>query len=226
MHNIWQDLRYGARMLLRNPAVSAVAVVTLALGIGANTATFSIVNAVLLRPLPYQNPDRLASLWTNVPEQGRRPITPGNFVDWKNQNTVFEDVAAFNPSTVTLTGDGEPVQMMGANTSAGYFAVVGVEPMLGRAFLPEEYAPGKNQIVILGNAFWRSHFGGDRTIINKSITLDGRSFTVTGVMPPGIYPLWPTTEGRISFDESHQQFWLPMAYNSRRAYNQSCDAIA
>jgi predicted permease len=199
--------------------------VTLALGIGANTATFSIVNAVLLRPLPYQNPDRLASLWTNVPEQGRRPITPGNFVDWKNQNTVFEDVAAFNPSTVTLTGDGEPVQMMGANTSAGYFAVVGVEPMLGRAFLPEEYAPGKNQIVILGNAFWRSHFGGDRTIINKSITLDGRSFTVTGVMPPGIYPLWPTTEGRISFDESHQQFWLPMAYNSRWASNRTVHAL-
>lgn len=225
MHTYWQDLRYGARMLLRNPAVSVVAVVTLALGIGANTATFSIVNAVMLRPLPYQNPDRLVSLWTNVPEHGRRPITPGNFVDWKNQNTIFEDMAAFSSSTVTLTGDGEPVQMMGANTSAGYFAVVGVEPMIGRSFLPEEYQPGKNQVVILGNAFWRSHYGGDRTIINKTITLDGRSFTVTGVMPPGIYPLWPTTEGRISFDESHQQFWLPMAYNSRWAANRTAHAL-
>lgn len=225
MHTYWQDLRYGARMLLRNPAVSAVAVVTLALGIGANTATFSIVNAVMLRPLPYQNPDRLVSLWTNVPEHGRRPITPGNFVDWKNQNTVFENMAAFSPSTVTLTGDGEPVQMMGANTSAGYFAVVGVEPMIGRLFLPEEYAPGKNQMVILGNAFWRSHYGGDRTIINQTITLDGRSFTVTGVMPPGIYPVWPTTEGRISFDENHQQFWLPMAYNSRWAANRTAHAL-
>jgi predicted permease len=225
MHTYWQDLRYGARMLLRNPAVSAVAVVTLALGIGANTATFSIVNAVMLRPLPYQNPDRLVSLWTNVPEHGRRPITPGNFVDWKNQNTVFEDIAAFSSSTVTLTGDGEPVQMMGANTSAGYFAVVGVEPMIGRLFHPEEYAPGKNQVVILGNAFWRSHYGGDRTIIDKTITLDGRSFTVTGVMPPGIYPVWPTTEGRISFDESHQQFWLPMAYNSRWAANRTAHAL-
>jgi len=212
-------------MLLRNPAVSAVAVVTLALGIGANTATFSIVNAVMLRPLPYQNPDRLLSLWTNVPEHGRRPITPGNFVDWKNQNTVFENMAAFSSSTVTLTGDGEPVQMMGANTSAGYFAVVGVEPMIGRLFHPEEYAPGKNQVVILGNAFWRSHYGGDRTIIDKTITLDGRSFTVTGVMPPGIYPVWPTTEGRISFDESHQQFWLPMAYNSRWAANRTAHAL-
>ena len=225
MHTYWQDLRYGARMLLRNPAVSAVAVVTLALGIGANTATFSIVNAVMLRPLPYQNPDRLVSLWTNVPEHGRWPITSGNFVDWKNQNTVFEDIAAFSPSTVTLTGDGEPVQMMGANTSAGYFAVVGVEPMIGRLFHPEEYAPGKNQVVILGNAFWRSHYGGDRTIINKTITLDGRSFTVTGVMPPGIYPVWPTTEGRISFDESHQQFWLPLAYNSRWAANRTAHAL-
>jgi putative ABC transport system permease protein len=212
-------------MLLRNPAVSAVAVVTLALGIGANTATFSIVNAVMLRPLPYQNPDRLVSLWTNVPEHGRRPITPGNFVDWKNQNTVFENMAAFSSSTVTLTGDGEPVQMMGANTSAGYFAVVGVEPMIGRLFHPEEYAPGKNQVVILGNAFWRSHYGGDRTIIDKTITLDGRSFTVAGVMPPGIYPLWPTTEGRISFDETHQQFWLPMAYNSRWAANRTAHAL-
>jgi len=225
MHTYWQDLRYGARMLLKNPAVSAIAVVTLALGIGANTATFSIVNAVMLRSLPYQNPDRLVSLWTNVPEHGRQPITPGNFVDWKNQNTVFEDIAAFSSSTVTLTGDGEPVQMMGANTSAGYFAVVGVEPVIGRLFHPEEYAPGKNQVVILGNAFWRSHYGGDRTIIDKTITLDGRSFTVTGVMPPGIYPLWPTTEGRISFDESHQQFWLPMAYNSRWAANRTVHAL-
>ena len=225
MQTYWQDLRYGARMLLKNPVVSVVAVVTLALGIGANTATFSIVNAVMLRPLPYQNPDRLVSLWTNVPEHGRRPITPGNFVDWKNQNTVFENMAAFSSSTVTLTGDGEPVQMMGANTSAGYFAVVGVEPMIGRLFHPEEYAPGKNQVVILGNAFWRSHYGGDRTIIDKTITLDGRSFTVTGVMPPGIYPVWPTTEGRISFDESHQQFWLPMAYNSRWAANRTVHAL-
>ena len=225
MYTYWQDLSYGARMLLRNPAVSAVAVVTLALGIGANTATFSIVNAVMLRPLPYQNPDRLVSLWTNVPQHGRRPITPGNFVDSKNQNTVFENMAAFSSSTMTLTGDGEPVQMMGANTSAGYFAVVGVEPMIGRLFHPEEYAPGKNQVVILGNAFWRSHYGGDPKIIDKTITLDGRSFTVAGVMPPGIYPLWPTTEGRISFDESHQQFWLPMAYNSRWAANRTAHAL-
>ncbi len=212
-------------MLLKNPAVSAVAVLTLALGIGANTATFSIVNAVMLRPLPYQNPDRLVSLWTNIPEHGRSPNTPGNFLDWKNQTTVFESVAAFNSSTVTLTGDGEPAQMMGANTSAGYFAVVGVEPMIGRSFLPEEYEGGKNDVVILGNAFWRSHYGSDRTIINKTITLDGLSYTVVGVMPPGIYPVWPTTDGHISFDENQQQFWLPMAYTSRWAANRTAHVL-
>lgn len=225
MHTYWQDLRYGARMLLKNPAVSAVAVVTLALGIGANTATFSIVNAVVLRPLPYQNPDRLVSLWTNVPEYGRRPNTPGNFFGLKNQNTVFENMAAFMPGTMTLTGDGEPAQMMGAMTSAGYFAVVGVEPMIGRSFLPEEYEPGKNFVVILGNAFWRSYYGGDRKIINKTIRLDGLSFTVIGVMPPGIYPVWPTPDGRISFDENQQQFWWPMAYNSRFAANRTAHVL-
>src|SRR6266478_3379749 len=161
MKTIWQDLRYGARMLLKHPGVTAVAVITLALGIGANTAIFSVVNAVMLRPLPYRNPDRLVSLWANVPEHGRWRATPANFLDWKKQNTSFEDLAAYGSSTMTLTGDGEPEQLMGANTSAGYFAVVGVEPMLGRSFLPEEYEPGKNQVVILGHAFWQRRYGAD-----------------------------------------------------------------
>jgi predicted permease len=225
MQTLWQDLRYGARMLLKNPAVSAVAIVTLALGIGANTATFSIVNAVMLRSLPYKNPDRLVSLWTNVPEHGRWRTTPADFLDWKKQNTVFEDVSAFISSTVTVTGDGEPEQMRGASASAGYFAVVGVEPMIGRSFLPEEYEPGKNQVVILGHALWQSRYGADRTIVNKAITLDGRRYTVTGVMPPGIYPVWPTLSGHISFDENQQQFWLPMAYNSRWAADRTAHVL-
>jgi hypothetical protein len=104
MHTLWQDLRYGTRMLLKNPGVTAIAVLTLALGIGANTAIFSVVNAVMLRPLPYKDPDRLVSLWANVPEHGRWRVTPANFLDWKNQNTVFEDVAAFGAATMTLTG--------------------------------------------------------------------------------------------------------------------------
>ncbi len=214
MHNLWQDLRYGARMLLKNPGVSAIAILTLALGIGANTAIFSVVNAVMLRPLPYKNPDRLVSLWANVPEHGRWRTTPANFFDWKKQNTVFEDMAAFGAWTMTLTGDGEPEQMLGTLAGAGYFSVVGVEPMLGRSFLPEEYEPGKGQVVILAHAFWQRRFGGDQKIINKAITLNGTSYTVTGVMPPGIYPVWPTTSGQISFDQSQQQFWTPMSQRS------------
>ncbi|MCM3901009.1 MAG: ABC transporter permease [Pyrinomonadaceae bacterium] len=217
MNTLLQDLRYGARMLIKNPGVTAVAVVTLALGIGANTAIFSVVNAVMLRPLPYRNPDRLVSLWERVPEYGRWRVTPANFLDWKTQSTSFEEMAAFGASTMTLTGGGEPEQMLGTRASAGYFAVVGVEPILGRSFLAEEHEPGKGQVVILGHAFWQRRFGGDPNIINKTITLDGTSYTVTGVMPPGLYPVWPTTSGRISFNQDEQQFWTPMSFSAKWA---------
>ena len=217
MGTLWQDLRYGARMLLKNPGVTAVAVLTLALGIGANTAIFSVVNSVMLRPLPYKNPDRVVAVWENVPEHGRWRVTPANFLDWKKQSTVFEDMAAYGGSTLTLTGAGEPEQMLGTRAGAGYFAVVGVEPMLGRSFVEEEYEPGKNQVVILSHGFWQRRFGGDPKIINKAITLDGSSYTVTGVMPPGIYPVSPTISGRISFDQNAQQYWTPMSFTAQWA---------
>jgi putative ABC transport system permease protein len=217
MHTLWQDLRYGVRMLLKHPGVTAIAVITLALGIGANTAIFSIVNAVMLRPLPYKDPDRLVSLWATLPEHTHSRVTPANFLDWKKQNTTFEDMAAFGGSTMTLTGDGEPEQLLGARAGAGYFSVVGVEPMLGRSFLPEEYEPGKGQVAILGHAFWQRRYGGDRGVISKTITLDGHPYTVTGVMPPGVYPAWPTTSGKISFDQNQEQFWTPMSFSAQWA---------
>jgi len=204
-------------MLLKHPGVTTLAVLTLVLGIGANTAIFSVVNAVVLRPLPYNNPDRLVSLWENVPERGRWRVTPANFLDWKKQNTLFEDMAAFGAGTMTLTGGGEPEQLLGTRASAGYFGVVGVAPVLGRSFVPEEFEPGKGRAVILGHAFWQRRFGGDPGIINQAITLDGNSYTVTGVMPPGIYPVWPTTSGHISFNENEQQFWVPMAFTAQWA---------
>ena len=217
MLTLWQDLRFGARMLLKHPGVTTLAVLTLALGIGANTAIFSVVNAVVLRPLPYNNPDRLVSLWEKVPERGRWRVTPANFLDWKKQNTLFEDMAAFGAGTMTLTGGGEPEQLLGTRASAGYFGVVGVAPVLGRSFVAEEFEPGKGRAVILGHAFWQRRFGGDPGIINQAITLDGNSYTVTGVMPPGIYPVWPTTSGHISFNENEQQFWVPMAFTAQWA---------
>ena len=217
MGTLWQDFRYGARMLLKHPGVTLIAVMTLALGIGANTAIFSVVNAVILRPLPYKNPERLVSLWENVPQHGRSRVTPADFFDWKKQSTTFEDMAAFGFSTMTLTGGGEPEQLLGTRAGSGYFSVVGVEPILGRSFLAEEYEPGKGQAVILGHSFWQRRYGGDQKIINQAITLDGASYTVVGVMPAGIFPVWPSASARISFNENEQQFWTPMSFSAQWA---------
>src|ERR1043165_7345093 len=217
MNTLLQDLKYGIRMLLKHPLVAAIAVITLALGIGANTAIFSVVNAVLLNPLPYRQPDRLVALWSNVPGHGRWRNSPANFFDWKKQNTVFEDVVAFGASTMTLTGAGDPEQLIGGRVSSGYFSVVGVDPMLGRAFLTEEYETGKGQVIILSYNFWQHRFGGDKNIINRTLTLDGDNYTVVGVMPAGIYPVWPTTSGHITFDEQQQQFWTPMSFTAEWA---------
>jgi putative ABC transport system permease protein len=225
MNTLWQDLTYGIRMLLKHPGVTMIAVLTLALGIGANTAIFSVVNAVLLNPLPYREPDRLVSLWERVPSHGRWRASPANFFDWKKQNTVFEDVVAFGQTSVTLTGEGEPEQLVGTRVSSGYFAVVGVEPFLGRSFTPEEHEPGKGQVVILGHAFWQRRYGGDRNILNRSVTLDGAVYTVVGVMPPGIYPVSPTTSGRITFDEQQQNLWVPMSFTAKWAAARSAHVL-
>src|SRR6185503_1751201 len=155
METLLKDLRYGGRMLTKNPGVSLIAVLTLALGIGANTAIFSVVSAVLLNPLPYKDPDRLVSLWENVPEHGRWRAAPANFLDWKKQNTVFTDVAAYGGATATLTGDGDPEQLAGTGVSPGYFEVVGVQPELGRVFQPEEYQLGKDRVVLLSHSLWQ-----------------------------------------------------------------------
>jgi putative ABC transport system permease protein len=225
MKTIWQDLRYGARMLLKNPGVTAIAVITLALGIGANTAIFSVLNTVMLRPLPYQSPDRLVSLWAKTPDHGRWRTTPANFLDWKKQNTSFAELAAFSASTMTLTGAGEPEQLMGTRAGAGYFPVVGVEPLLGRAFLAEEYQAGKGRVVLLGHAFWQRRFGGNAGVINQAILLDGSTYTVVGVMPAGIYPAWPTTSGRLSFDQNQQQYWVPLAFSAEAAARRSSHVL-
>ena len=225
MNSLLQDLQYGVRMLLKHPGVTAVAVLTLALGIGANTAIFSVVNAVLLNPLPYKEPDRLVSLWESVPGHGRWRASPANFFDWKKQNTVFEDVAAFGGASLTLTGDGEPEQVVGARVSSGYFAVVGIEPAFGRAFAPEEYEPGKGQVVILGHGLWQRRYGGVRNVLNRNLTLDGANYTVIGVMPAGIYPVRPATPGHLTFDEKQQDFLIPMSFTARWAAARSAHVL-
>ena len=220
-----QSITYAFRMLMKNPGVSLVAVITLALGIGANTAIFSVVNGVLLRPLPYKNPDRVVALWENVPTYGRWRASPANFFDWKSQSTLFEGMAAYGGSAATLTGQGDPEQLLGTSVSAGYFNVVGVQPEIGRGFLEEEHQTGKGQVVVLSDELWRRRFGNDPAAINTSIILDGKAYTIVGVMGPGLYPVRPTTSGRIDFDEQQQQYWLPMSFTAQWAAARSAHVL-
>ena len=225
MRTLIRDLRFGARMLTKSPGFALVAVTTLALGIGANTAIFSVVNAVLLRPLDYREPGRVVALWESVPAQGGRwRVTPANFFDWKRQSQVFEEVAAFGASTLNLTGAGEPAQLSGSRVSEGYFAALGVSPALGRAFTPEEYEPGRGQVVILGHALWRGRFGSDPNVLGKTIRLDGNAYTVVGVMDAGVYPTWPTTS-KISFDAGRQEYLVPMSFSPAWASNRNSHVL-
>lgn len=212
MINLLKDLRHGARMLAKNPAFTSVSVITLSVGIGANTAIFSIVNSVLLKRLQYRDPERVVALWTTVRanNNARSRVTPANYLDWREHNTVFDDVAAFGSAALNLTGSGEPEQLRGASVTAEYFAVLGIQPMLGRDFTPDESEPGSSRVLVLSYGLWRDRFGGDRDILGKTITLDDAGYTVVGVMPAAIYPTWPATTGRISFQANQHQFWVPM----------------
>jgi putative ABC transport system permease protein len=201
----WKDLRYGARMLVKNPGFTVVAVITLALGIGANTAIFSVVNAVLLRPLDYEDPDRLVIILENNWQKGwtRFTVAPGNFAEWREQNQVFEQMAAFTGSSFTLVGEGDPEQLQGTRVSANLFALLGVKPALGRDFLPEEDRPGGERVVIVSHGLWQRRFGADPGLVGKPLTLNGHSYTVVGVMPAG-----------FRFPNSRTELWVPVAFSA------------
>jgi len=186
MQTLWQDLRYGARMLLRKPGFTLIAIITLALGIGANTAIFSVVNAVLLRPLPYEESERLVVLYETNPQQGRDEMSVSypNFADWRAQSQSFEQLAACLYGGMILTGKDEPARLQVVAVSADFFAMLRVKPLRGRIFLPEEDKVEGAPVVVLSHALWQSRFGGDEGLIGRQITLDGKSRTVIGVMPP------------------------------------------
>jgi putative ABC transport system permease protein len=194
MDSLLQDLRYAVRVLLKKPGFTALSVIALALGIGANSAIFSVVNAVLLRSLPYDDPERLVMVWGTMPQTDRASVSPADFIDYQEQNRVFEQVAAFNAAGFTLTGAEEPEQIRGARVSSGFFSVLGVRPTAGRAFHAEDDKPGAARVVVLGQKLWHRRFNSDQNIIGRNITLNGQSFTVIGIMPaefqftvPGIF---------------------------------------
>jgi putative ABC transport system permease protein len=206
--DIIQDVRYGARILFKNPSFTFIAVLALALGIGANTAIFTVVNAVLLRPLPYNDPARLMTVWEDASKIGfpHNTPSPANFIDWRDQNQLFEGMAALHRQTFNLTGDGEPERIDGRRVSTNLFALLGVDPQLGRVFLAEEDQPGSNRVVILSNRLWHRRFAADKLIVGKTLSLNGEPYTVVGVMPQ-----------RFEFPTREDELWVPIAFDSEEA---------
>ncbi len=185
MPSIIQDIRYALRGLRKQPGFTAVALLTLALGIGANTAIFSVLQAVLLSPLPFGEPERLVQVWETRVEKGwnRASLTHANFWDFKDQNGAFEDLGSFQGTSLNLTGDGFPVRLDAARVSAGFFRVLRVQPLLGRTFLPDESQPGAENVALVSDGLWRVRFGSDPDIVGTAVTLDGESYTIVGVIP-------------------------------------------
>jgi predicted permease len=219
METLFQDLRYGARMLLKKPGFTLIAVITLALGIGANTAIFSVVNSLLLRPLPYQNAERLAIIWTHSPgaNVAQDWPSPGQFSTIKSPDSVFEELALAQGSNVILTGQGEPERLGVLRTSSAVFSLLGAQPALGRIFLPEEDAPGKPLAAILSHSYWQRRFGGDENVLGKALTLNGTSYTVVGVMPADFslgYEVMPTV-GAVA----QAEMLLPLPLSPERMSN-------
>jgi putative ABC transport system permease protein len=201
VNELLQDLRYGVRTLRKSPGFATVAILTLAIGIGANTAIFSFVNGVMLKPLPYAEPERIVRVLEKPPGGGRNGISTLNYLDWQKDNTVFEYMAAQTGGSVTLTGTEEPVQLRGSRVSSHYFDIFGIKAALGRTFAADEDQLGKDRVAVLSYALWNSRFGSDPNILGRTITLDGLPHTVIGVLPAG-----------GAFDRAFAQIWRPLAF--------------
>ena len=208
--DVIQDVRYALRMFSRNPAFTAIAVIALALGIGANTAIFSVVDAILLRPLPYKNPEQLVMVWENATHLGfpKNTPSPANFIDWQKQNTVFEGMAAFAERSFNLTGVGEPERLDGRRVSANLFELLGVRPIIGRTLVAEEDKPG-TKVAILSESLWNRRFGGDPAVVGRAITLNNESYTVVGVIRSSV---------RLpAYGKWRDQVWVPLAFPAEEA---------
>jgi len=221
-HDMWtfktfeeflQDLRHSARLLRYKPTFTAVAILTLAVGIGSSTAVFSIVNSALLRALPYRQEQRVVMIWETKPREGRdhNVVSPANFIYWKEHSTAFEQMAAFFDDTSTLTEGGDPEEIPSQGISTNFFSLLGISPILGRDFSSDEGKPGHNHEVLLSYGLWKRRFGADRSVVGKVIRLDGESFLVVGVMPPGITLFSP--QGSLTGKAA--QLWWPYGWKEQ-----------
>src|SRR6476660_201996 len=186
MESLLNDFRFGVRMLRKAPGFTTVAVLVLALGIGANTAIFSVVNAVLLRPLPFREAERLVQVWhvppaKSFPGMAQFSVSPANYLDWEKQNHVFEQMAIYRFLLYSLTGTGEPESVSAVGASRDFFSVLKVQPLLGRFFLPGESQAGRGHGVVLSQTCWQTHFASDPNIIGRKISLDNQSYDIVGV---------------------------------------------
>lgn len=208
METLWHDIRYSFRLLARKPAFTVVALLALAIGIGANSVIFSVVNSVLLRPLPYKEPDRLVMVWEEAASLGFPENTPApaNYIDWRDQSQVFESLAATASERYNLTAAGEPEKLEGLRATASLFPMLGVEPIMGRWIDAEEDREGANRVVMLSYGLWQRRFGGDAGVLGKNITLDDQSYTVIGVMP-----------SYFNFPARGIDLWVPAAFNQEEA---------
>ena len=192
MNNFAQDVRYGLRVLRKNPGFTAVAVLTLALGIGANSALFSVVNGVLMNPLPFPNPHELVALYSRTGTFEQRSISYPNFLDWQKDNHSFASLAAFRSDDFNMTGVGEPERLHAHMISAEFFPALGLEPLLGRNFRPGEDRAGAGAVAILSDGIWKRKFGSSPEVLGRSIALNGKNYTVVGVAPGHITGLSPS----------------------------------
>jgi putative ABC transport system permease protein len=210
MDSLLQDIRYAIRLCARTPGFTTAAILALAIGIGANTAIFTIVNAVLIERLPFRDPDRLVVVWEESVRRPGRPntISPANYLQWQERNDVFEQMASFYEWRANLTGQANPEEIAAQDVTSNFFATLGVAPLLGRSFTPDEGPQGHDRVVILSHALWLRRFGGDRRILGKSIQLNSRPFTVIGVMPPDVKLLLKAG----SLVGKMPELWTPFAY--------------
>lgn len=216
MQNLLQDLRYGLRTIRKSPGFAAAAIVVLALGIGANTAIFSVVNAVLLQPLPFPHAEQLVQIWHTPPQKSfpgmkEFAVSAANYLDWQAQNHVFQNVSLYTYGAYNLSGNGEPQFIPARKVTADFFKVLGAEPLLGRTFSDEDDRPGHERVAVLSEAFWRSQFAADRSIVGRTIQLDNAAYTVIGVMRSKFQ--FPVT----SDPEDAPKLWTPLALTNTEA---------
>jgi putative ABC transport system permease protein len=205
----WRDIRFGVRALVHSPIFTVVTVLSLALGIGANTAIFSVVNGLLLRPLPYPESEQIVDVWHTPPQQSfpgldRFSVSPANYLDWKAQSNAFEQMAIYTYTGLSLSTSNDPLPLIGAAVSSDFFSVLRTNAMQGRTFTPDEEQPGRDQVVVISHGLWQRAFGANPNIVGQTLTLNSRSFTVVGIMPAGFQL------------PREADLWVPLAWDDNR----------